>query len=139
MKKVIRLTERDLTRIVKKVLMEQSEGVNKQKFDDCVAKFVKPEGQDLESFFKRTDLENKNCLAIRNNLIKDDNLFTHNNHGLWKDGNGTKINVLTACFQSVPENENEGLSETDCEGNKPQGGGGVGRVWCFIDCFQKTW
>jgi len=129
MKRIIRLTESDLTRLIKGVLNE-SDGPNKKGFDACVASYVKPQNEDLESFFNRPELKNS-CFAIRSNLNAYDNLFIDNKY--IKD-NTSKINILTNCFYGVKENQNQTQGKVDDQGNIVEKGDD--RYWSFIECVK---
>lgn len=129
MKRTIRLTESDLTRLIKGVLNE-SDGPNKKGFDACVASYVKPQNEDLESFFNRPELKNS-CFAIRGNLKVYDNLFIDNKY--IKD-NTSKINILTNCFYGVKENQNQTQGKVDDQGNIVEKGDD--RYWSFIECVK---
>jgi len=128
-KRTIRLTESDLTRLIKGVLNE-SDGPNKKGFDACVASYVKPQNEDLESFFNRPELKNS-CFAIRGNLKVYDNLFIDNKY--IKD-NTSKINILTNCFYGVKENQNQTQGKVDDQGNIVEKGDD--RYWSFIECVK---
>jgi hypothetical protein len=131
MKNIIRLSETDLTRLIKNILNE-SDGPNKKGFDACVASYVKPQNEDLETFFKRPELKNT-CSAIRSNLNAYDNLFMDNKY--IKDG-PTKINILTNCFYGVKENQNQKQGTVDDQGNIIEKGDD--RYWSFIECVKTN-
>ena len=50
--KKIRLTERDLTRIVKRVIMEEDQGYTIEEFSPKIQEFLKKTGLDASSFIK---------------------------------------------------------------------------------------
>ena len=129
MKKIIRLTEIELTSLIKNILKE-SDGPNKKAFDACVASYVKPKDEDLEVFFKRSELKNT-CTAIRHNINAYDNLFIDNKY--IKD-NTSKINILTNCFYGIKENQNQKQGVIDDQGNIIEKGDD--RYWSFIECVK---
>jgi hypothetical protein len=131
MKRIVRLTESDLTRIIINVIKEQegSDGPNKKLFDNCISLYVKPNDEDLETFFNRPEVK-KTCLAIRNNLKIYDDLLKDNKY--IKD-NTTKINILTNCFYSLEKNKISKQGKVDDKGNIVSKGDD--RYLSFIECL----
>ena len=52
MKRIVRLTESDLTKLVKRVIMEQEQGYTIEEFSPKIQNFLKRTGLDASSFIK---------------------------------------------------------------------------------------
>ena len=84
MKKIVRLTEDDLTRIVKKVISEQPSGLNTDKGFDLNAKFKIPKTND-----KGFDLNDKIKISKTNDKGFNSSPFPKN-----KTNNGKQIEMV---------------------------------------------
>jgi hypothetical protein len=104
MKKIVRLTESDLTRIVKRVIKEEEDD-DIETWDDFYKKYPIPNHDEMDKMMKRIDVVNKNP-KLRSRL--EDNSRKNN-----------KINQLNRELRALDKERNRIMGELNDLGYNP--------------------
>jgi hypothetical protein len=104
MKKIVRLTESDLTRIVKRVIKEEEDD-DIETWDNFYKKYPTPNHDEMDKMMKRIDVVNKNP-KLRSRLEDDDR-------------KNIKINQLNRELRALDKERNRIMGELNDLGYNP--------------------